>query len=315
MSDMFNELNKKTDNVSITLKNDDGYDDGYDFSFHNYKDYKIPDFNPSADEQFNLWLKYNQYGKYGLRGGQDDDLLPEHCCLLIKSIISYSYSLVDSAVALKEMLIDDGLINEEHSYDDVNNNVPLKKLLYNTVRINLPDSALKSSFGFKIVSDYDLVSKEYENNENLKKLLTNLKVDPNSRIYEELMKARAKARRFVANIRDSMILHMKLPDTPTIDDLLEEKNKRRKRLASEKLEQQRAQDKNKKNSMDIEIESINTKELESLNSTGEKNFGPRRIVLSDEDDDDEENEEGNNNVNDNTFLGRASNNSKGSIHL
>jgi hypothetical protein len=174
------------------------------------------------NEAFIYWFKNRTlYPK--LLGGAEM-ALSNTSSRIIELIVKDSYAIHTLSKSLRENLIFDNIIGEETTYQEVWSNGRLLSLLYNSIKLYLSDSVKDSKFGGGIVSDFDLIV-NLQVTKNFDERMKELKIQEDSETYKKLSTSRGSIRRFVTKIRQSIIIMMDLPETPSAKDLKKKKVK------------------------------------------------------------------------------------------
>jgi hypothetical protein len=198
-------------------------------------------------EAFKSWfINGTIYPK--LRGGGIESLSAA-CNTLIVEIVANSYNIHIMSKALRETLILENIIDMETTYEDVMNNGLLKAMIFDSIKVNLSTSPNLSKFGGGILSDFDLMV-NLQGNTAFTKKMSELNINEESTVYEELKKARGTVRRFVVKIRQTIILMMDLPETPTKNELQKERKTKKAKTKADVVEELNQKKENLKRSVD-----------------------------------------------------------------
>jgi hypothetical protein len=177
------------------------------------------------DEAFDRWSTSGTV-YLRLRGGASNiDSLSSVCQDLIGKIVENSYVIRGLSIALRDNLINDNVIGPDTTYQEVVENGKLKSLIYDTIKLKLQENPKLSQFGGGVVSDFDLMV-NLQVNEKFNDRMKQLNIAEESEEFKKLKTARGSLRRFVGKIRDSIILMMELPETPTKQEIVKEKKQR-----------------------------------------------------------------------------------------
>jgi hypothetical protein len=175
------------------------------------------------DEAFKRWsVTGTIYPK--LLGGALDSL-SNNCQELIAKIVDNSYAIRGVSIALRDSLIEENIIDPETTFQDVINNGKLKAMIFETIKLKLNDNPRLSQFGGGIVSDFDLMA-NLQGNDKFNERMKQLGIAEESEQYKKLKTARGSVRRFIVKIRDSILLMMELPETPTKEEIVKDKRHR-----------------------------------------------------------------------------------------
>jgi hypothetical protein len=124
---------------------------------------------------------------------------------------------------LKDQFLNQGLISDVTSYDDVFKNVHLMAALFKEFQLQLATKIENSIYGAGKVTDFELLSTNTD--QELNDLLKSKNID-SIQLFQLLKSNRKKLRGFVDRTRKSLIYDMGLPETPA-----NKSNKKKKTVA------------------------------------------------------------------------------------
>ena len=146
----------------------------------------------------------------------------KECVTLIKNIMGVSSDFVNKSVELKEMWIEDGIIDITDEYKTVYDNVPLMNVLLNTLVLGLNNTVGGSMhYGKGVVSDFDLFT-NYKSDASLREMLES-SGRFTEKLFEEMKNSRTNLTRLVGKTKRTIIASMELPGTPELATTIKKK--------------------------------------------------------------------------------------------
>jgi hypothetical protein len=126
---------------------------------------------------------------------------------LCKKITKSSYHTLQLCRELKLMLIDEGVISDMATYQEVIDNKKFCRLLLSYVALGLETDVKLSKYGLCVISDFDLYHR-MNTEANFNDEVDKLSIKRESTKYVELKKQRNNLRCFVGHLRDNTIKYM-----------------------------------------------------------------------------------------------------------
>lgn len=226
------------------------------------------------DHEFEIF-KNGGYGRKRLRGGASDDdglIFSEPACNICIGIMKYGYSFGAQVKALREILIEDGIIYDDSTYDDIRQDKRLLKAMAKAISAGLETDISGSRFGCAIVSDFTLY---HDMNESVEfhRILQDLNVEIGGETYNRFKKNLVNIKKFVIRIRDNVIFELGLQNTPPKRKASDDNNKSQKKI---------------KNTPETVLQEAKSE----MKNIGEEKASKNKTIihLSDDDEDDKANE-------------------------
>jgi hypothetical protein len=145
------------------------------------------------------------------------------------SIIGRSLSL-----QLKNILLTEGIISDEDTFETISKNVHVKALLVRHIALGASRSSIDSHFGFNGISDFDLFH-NCATDAQLHLLITQHHLSFTEVELARIKKCRHNLRRFLYRIRSNVIFHFELPETP-LKNIVKTKKEIAEKLAADTSE-------------------------------------------------------------------------------
>lgn len=196
----------------------------------------------------------------GPESSNGDIRLSDQGIQLCKQITLNSYQMLEYCKELKLVLMNQGLILDTNTYQDVKSNYPLTRCLLHYIALSLPKEKAQSKYGLNLVSDYDLHHKMATDLDLNKYCEKHLQIhNMADQRYVDLKASRRRLYTYVARIRDQILLNFELPETPDKKREEAEAAASRKKAKNSKVEK-----------TDEEIEADVTNNLMSTTTNAKK---------------------------------------------
>jgi hypothetical protein len=168
------------------------------------------------DAEIEAWKFGRYYPVNGLLGGDDNGaeiVISNEARTQIKLIIDAGYSVRHQSLALKDILIHDGIITATTTYGELLANHLLKDALYDVFAVSLPDNVAQSKYGCGIVSDFDLCV-NMKHVADFEKRMKELNVSNLTEEYDRLRKNRSNVGKFLRRLLELVYESFGLLETP-----------------------------------------------------------------------------------------------------
>lgn len=135
--------------------------------------------------------------------------------VICKALMRNGYERKQLAKDLLSKLVAKGIITHDDTFVSVKSNVHLMNAIGNSIVLGLPTDLDSSTYGMKVVSDFDLYT-NMATDRDFNDFLAGIKFDRNRPEYTILMKNRKNLRRFISRVKNSIVVEFELPETPDL---------------------------------------------------------------------------------------------------